>query len=144
MRGAFRWLSASIFALVVVQIGLAAVGAFDAIHKAEKASVGKKSVEDAFGAHAILGSLIVLLMLLLLLAAVAGGLGPGRVRFAGIVFGLGILQYVLGVVSPSVPALGFLHGINAVAIAVATGLLAHRTAREARAGAAPGPAASAA
>ncbi len=127
MQSSFRWLSASIFALVVVQMGLAGFGAFDSIHKADKTRIGKKTVEDAFGAHAILGSVIVLLMLLALIAAVAGRLGPARVRFAGVVFALGILQFILGAVSTSAPALGFLHGVNALAIIAATGLLAHRT-----------------
>lgn len=127
MRSVFRWLTAALFALVVVQVGLAGLGAFDTIHKAESAPVAKKPAEDAFGAHAILGSLIVLAMLVLLIAAAAGRLGGAKVKWSGAIFALGILQFVLGVVSPSVPALGFLHAVNALAIFVSTALLAHRT-----------------
>lgn len=127
MRSFYRWLTTILFALVVIQVGLAAYGAFDAIHKSESASIGKKTTEDAFGAHAILGSVIVLLMVVLLIVAAIGSLGDGKVRWAGAIVGLGIVQYVLGVASPSAPALGFLHGVNALAIFGATGMLAHRT-----------------
>jgi len=134
MRAAYRYLIAAIFALVVVQIGLAAYGAFDAIHKAESAPVRKKAAEDAFGAHAVLGSVIVLLMIVLLIVAAAGRMDIAKIRWAGIVAGLGILQFVLGVVSTSAPAVGFLHGVNAMAIFVVTGMLSHRTWRAERAG----------
>ncbi|HTR72860.1 MAG TPA: DUF6220 domain-containing protein [Solirubrobacteraceae bacterium] len=127
MRATFRWLTAIVFALVVVQVGLAAFGAFDAVHKSESAAIGKKTTEDAFGAHAILGSLIVLLMVVLLIVAAIGSLGDAKVKWAGAIVGLGIVQYLLGVVSTSAPALGFLHGVNALAIFVATGMLSHRT-----------------
>jgi heme A synthase len=127
VRNAFRWLTSVLFALVVVQVGLAGVGAFSSLHKAKKAPVSKKSVEDAFGAHGIVGTVIVLVMLLLLLAAVAGRLGDEKIRWSGALFALGILQFVLGVVSPSAPAVGFLHGVNALAICAVAALLAHRT-----------------
>lgn len=127
MRNAFRWLSAVLFGLVVVQVALAAFGAFDAVHKADKNSISKKAIENGFTAHGIVGSLIVLLMLVLLIVALAGRLGPEQTRFAGLIFGLGVLQYLLGVVSPSAPVLGLLHGLNALAIFATTGVLARRT-----------------
>jgi len=135
MRMAYRYLAATIFALVVVQIGLAAYGAFDEIHKSESAPVTKKAAEDAFGAHAILGSVVVLLIIVLLIVAAAGRMGVAKVRWAAIIAGLGILQFILGAVSTSAPAVGFLHGLNAVAIFVTTGMLAHRAWRSERAGA---------
>lgn len=133
MRAAYRYLIALIFALVVVQIGLAAYGAFDTIHKAESAPIAKKTTEDAFGAHAILGSVVVLLMIVLLILAAAGRMDVAKVRWAAIIAGLGILQFILGAVSTSAPAVGFLHGINAMAIFVTTGVLSHRTWRAERA-----------
>lgn len=137
MRTAYRYLIALIFALVVVQIGLAAYGAFDTVHKSEGASatVSKKAVENAFGPHAILGSVIVLLMIVLLILAAAGRMDMAKIRWAAIVAGLGILQFILGVVSTSAPAVGFLHGVNAMAIFVVTAVLSHRTWRTERAGA---------
>lgn len=138
MRNTFRWLTSVLFVAIVVQVGLAGYGAFAAIHKAEGASVSKKTIEDGFNAHAALGSLIVLVMILLLIVALAGGLGATSIRFSGILVGLGIVQLVLGIVSTSVPVLGFLHTVNALAIYAVSALLAHRAWTEHRkAGAAP-------
>lgn len=127
MRTAYRYLAATIFVLIVVQVGLAAYGAFDEIHKSESAPVAKKAAEDAFGAHAILGSLVVLLMIVLLIAAAVGRMDAAKVRWSATIAGLGVLQLILGAVSSSAPAIGFLHGLNALAIFAATGMLAHRT-----------------
>ena len=135
VRSTYRYLGAIIFGLIVVQIGLAAYGAFDEIHKSESAPVTKKAAEDAFGAHAILGSVVVLLMIILLIVAAAGRMDATKVRWAAIIAGLGILQFILGAVSTSAPAVGFLHGLNAVAIFVTTGILAHRSWRPGRASA---------
>lgn len=41
---------------------------------------------------------------------------PGAKKWAAIVFGLIVLQWVLGFVSFAVPGLGVLHGINALAV----------------------------
>jgi hypothetical protein len=127
VRSVFRWLSAILFVAVVVQVGLAGYGAFDAIHSANNTSVSKKTIENGFNAHAALGTLIVLLMLILLIVAAVGQLGPAAIRRSAEILGLGIVQMVLGIVSTEVPALGFLHTVNALAITGATGLLAHRT-----------------
>lgn len=126
VRSAFRWLTSVLFVAVVVQVGLSGYGAFQAIHKADNASVSKKTIEEGFNAHAALGTLIVLVMLILLIVALAGRLGPTYVKWSGAIVGLGILQLVLGVVSTSVPWLGFLHTVNALAIYAAAALLAHR------------------
>lgn len=146
MRTAFRWLTSVLFAAIVVQVGLAGYGAFDVIHKAEQASVSvpKKTIEDAFNAHAALGAIIVLLMLVLLIVSLAGGLGESHLKFSGGIFLLGILQFVLGVASTSVPWLGFLHAVNALAIYATVALLAHRVWTKDRASTAvPSPSASA-
>jgi hypothetical protein len=126
VRSAFRWLTAILFVAVVVQICLAAFGAFDAVHKAEHVSVSKKMIEDSFTAHAILGTVILLLMLIVLIVAAAGRAGPEQTRFAGVILGLGVLQLILGAVSTSAPVVGLLHGLNALAIFATTGMLAHR------------------
>ena len=144
VRNAYRWLSAILFAAVVVQVGLAAFGGFDAVHTADKVSISKKTIENGFNAHGALGALIVIAMLALLIVAAAGRVGPTQVRSAGGIFALGVIQYLLGVVSTSAPVLGLLHGLNALLIFSATGVLAHRTwtrggadARPARAPSAP-------
>ena len=58
-----------IFAAIVIQVGLAGYGAFDAIHKAKTAPIKLKALEDSFGAHAVFGYLVVLVMLLLFMVA---------------------------------------------------------------------------
>jgi len=127
MRAAFRWLTAVLFVAVLVQIGLAGYGAFHAVHAADKTSISKKTIENAFNAHVALGYLIVLAMLALLIVAAAGRLGKSNVQWSGGIVVLGILQAILGMASESVPAIGPLHTLNALAIFAAAGLLAHRS-----------------
>jgi heme A synthase len=141
MRSAFRWLTAILFVAIVCQVGFAGYGAFDAIHKAESGPISQKTLEDTFNAHGFLGTVIVLVMLVLLIVAAAGRVGERYVKWSGGIFLLGVLQAVLGAVSPSVPPLGFLHGLNALAIYAAVALLAHRVWTESRT-AEPSPAAS--
>lgn len=126
MGTAFRWLTSVLFAAIVAQIGFAGYSAFDVIHKAEKASLSKKTIEDSFNAHGALGPLIGLVMLALLIVSLAGHLGESHLKWSGGIFLLGVVQVILGVVSPSVPWLGFLHSVNALAIYAAVALLAHR------------------
>ena len=143
MRNAFRWLTSLLFIAVVVQIGFAGYGAFDVIHKAEKASVSvpKKTIEDTFNAHGAFGPIVIIIMLVLLIVSLAGRLGESNLKWSGGIFLLGILQFVLGVVSTSVPWVGFFHGVNALAIYAASALLAHKTWTEHRHSAAePAPA----
>src|SRR5271154_6263602 len=127
MRTGFRWLTAVLFVAVLVQVGLAGYGAFHAVHAADKTSISKKTIENAFDAHVALGYLIVLAMLVLFIIAVAGRLGKSNVVWCGGILVLGILQAVLGMASESVPAIGPLHALNALAIFATTGLLAHRS-----------------
>lgn len=142
MRSTFRVLTAVLFAAIVVQVGLAGYGIFNAIHKAKTAPIAQKALEDDLGAHAVFGYVVLLIMLLLLIVAAAGRLGPDERKRAAGIFLLGVLQVVLGAVSVSAPALGFLHGINALAIYAAAALLAHRTWTQDRAGAPAAPAAA--
>ncbi|MCW3067865.1 MAG: hypothetical protein JWL67_490 [Solirubrobacterales bacterium] len=125
MPAAFRWLTSILFAAIVVQVGLAGYGAFEAINKAEHTPVAKKAIEDGFNAHSALGSVILVVMLALLIVALVGRLGRNNVRWSAAVLLLGILQFVLGVVSTSVPWIGFLHTVNALALYAGSALLAH-------------------
>jgi Family of unknown function (DUF6220) len=127
VRTAFRWLTSLLFVAIIVQVGLAGYGAFNAVHKAEKMSISQKTVEDGFNAHVALGYVIVLIIVLLLIVAAIGRLGATSVRLSGGLLGLGVLQAILGMISESVPAVGALHTINALAIYAVSGLLAHRT-----------------
>jgi hypothetical protein len=126
MRLTFRCLTSVLFVAVVVQVALAAYGAFDALHKSKHAPIAHKTIDNAFNAHAALGYIIVIVMLLLVVVAAAGRLGPGPLWFAGGLLVAGIIQAILGSVSQNAPVVGVLHGINALVIYALSGLLAHR------------------
>jgi heme A synthase len=127
MRSTFRYLTSVLFVAVVLQVMLAAFGAFDAVHKSKHVPITRKTIDNGFGPHSVLGYVIVLVMVLLVITAATGGVGPGPLRMAGALLACGILQIILGVVSESAPVVGVLHGLNALAIFSLSGLLAHRT-----------------
>ena len=127
MRALFRLVAAVLFVAVIVQIALAAYGGFHAVHAAKHASISKKTIDNGFNPHISLGYIIVIVMIALLLIAVAGRLGQSSIRWSGVILILGVVQAILGSVSESVPAIGPLHGLNALAIFATTGLLAHRS-----------------
>src|SRR5712672_3375420 len=114
MRSVYRYLTSVLFVAIVVQVGLAGYGAFHAVHAADKHPVTKKTIENGFNAHGAVGSLIAVLLLLLLIVAAAGRLGSNWVKWSAGLFVLGVLQFVLGVASTSVPWLGALHTVNAL------------------------------
>ena len=133
MRTAFSYLTSVLFVAIVVQVGLAGYGAFNALHKAKHASVTKKTIENGFDAHAALGTIIVILLLLAFLLAAAARMGRPWVPWTGGLFVAGVVQLVLGAVSSDVPVLGFFHGIVALAIYAGVALLAHRAWTQTRA-----------
>jgi hypothetical protein len=142
MTNAFKYLTSVLFAAVVVQVALAGYGVFYTLRKANKAgSASKSAFEHGFHAHAILGTVILVVMILLVLAALAGRLGPAAVKFSVALLVAGILQMVFAAVGRSVPVLGFLHVVNALAIYAAAALLAHRAWTRGVSGAAPATAA---
>jgi hypothetical protein len=126
MRDVFRWFTAVLFVAIVAEIGFAGYGAFDAIHNAAQKAITKKAIQSGFDIHDALGSVIVLAMLMLLIVAATGRVGPTKLKWASVLAALGIVQAVLGSAT-SVPALGLLHGLDAIAIFVVAGMLAHRT-----------------
>jgi hypothetical protein len=127
MTDFFKYLTSILFAAVVVQVALAGYGVFYALHKAhDSGSVSNDAFEHGFNAHAILGTVILVVMILLLLAALAGRMGSTAVKFSAALLVAGILQMVFAELGRSVPALGFLHVVNALAIYAASALLAHR------------------
>jgi len=132
MRAAYRYLVAVLFVAILVQIGLAGYGAFDAIHAAAHHKVTKKTIESGFDIHGVVGVVIVAALIVLLLVAVLGRLGKRELRGAAALAVLGVIQALLGVVSTSVPALGFLHALNALALLGLAGWLSHKTWRELR------------
>jgi hypothetical protein len=128
MRDAFKYLTSLLFLGIVVQVGFAGYGVFHAIDKAGKdGSVTKKTIENGFDPHGLIGTVIVAVMLLLVLTALAGRLGPLYAKWSAGLLVLGILQLLFAYLgTKSAPVGGFLHGINALAIYAGAGLLAHR------------------
>ena len=127
MNNTFKHLTSILFGAVVVQVALAGYGVFYALHKANHAgSVSKQAFEHGFNAHAALGTILLVVMLLLVIVAAAGRLGPAALKFSVGLLALGILQMVFAELGRSVPALGFLHVVNALAIVAVAALLAHR------------------
>lgn len=133
VKAAFRYLTSVLWVAVVVQVALAAFGAFDAVHKSKHAPIAHKTIDNGFGPHALLGYIIVLLMIVLLVVGALGRVGRTPVRLAGGLVLAGIVQALLGVISENTPAIGVLHGMNALVIFSLSGLLAHRTWTVARA-----------
>jgi hypothetical protein len=128
MTNAFKYLTSVLFVAVVVQVALAGYGVFYTLRKANKdGSASKSAFEHGFNAHAILGTVILIVMILLVLAALAGRLGSAAVKFSVALLVAGILQMAFAALGRSVPVLGFLHVVNALAIYAAAALLAHRT-----------------
>jgi hypothetical protein len=127
MRDAFKYLTSVLFLAVVVQVGFAGYGAFNAIDKADKAkTVTKKTIENGFDPHGVVGTIVLVLMLLLVLAAAAGRLGTPFAKWATALLLLGLLQMLFAYLGTKSAPVGFLHGINALAIYALAALLAHR------------------
>jgi hypothetical protein len=130
MRTAFRIIATLTSLAVIVQVGFAGYGAFNAVDKADDAgSVTKTSLENGFDPHGVLGTIVVVLMLLLLIVALVARY---RIRIAGLLLALGIIQMLLAWGADGAAWVGFFHGINALAIAGIAGSLAGEEWRAAR------------
>jgi hypothetical protein len=123
LRATFKYLVALFLTGVVVQVGLAGLGAFHTVNKNDDGPIAKEKASDWFGPHAAVGYLLVLIALLLLIVAFAAREGRLR-RGAGLLFALMIVQVLLAWLGGGVWALGFLHPINALAIFVVSAMLA--------------------
>ena len=128
MREAFKYLTSLLFLAIVVQVGFAGYGAFNAIDKADKGkTVTKKTIENGFDPHGVIGILVIAVMLLLVLTAAAGRMGSLYVKWTVGLLVLGVLQMLFAALgTKSAPVGGSLHGINALAIYAGAALLAHR------------------
>ncbi len=124
MRTVYRYWSWLIFGLVIVQVGLAGYGAFYVANKVDDGTVNESKFEDGFGIHWLVGMLIVLLIIIGFFIALGGGIRGRRLRAAGLLVGLGILQIILAELGFAVPAIGFFHPVNALAIFALSGYIA--------------------
>jgi len=120
VKQTYRVLSGLIALGVVVQAMAIALGGFGVLHDVDNGLVVDKNFEPNFGQilHGIDGMYVipVLGLVLLIVSFFAAKSVPGAPKWAGIVFGLIVLQVALAFVAFGVPAIGALHGINAMAI----------------------------
>lgn len=125
MRTAYWAWSMILFAAIVVQVGLSGYGAFYAANKLEDegSTIDEDVFFEGFGAHAIVGYLVLIGALVLLVLGIAAGLGKWRLGRHGLLFGLLILQVLLAWFGFEVPAIGFLHPVNALLIVAISGMI---------------------
>jgi hypothetical protein len=98
------------------------------LNKAAFESGEKLFPEDVgFMIHALNGMFVMPVLGLLLLIVSFFAKVPGGVKWAGVVFGLVLLQVALGLLGHGIPALGGLHGLNALALFSAAIYAARRT-----------------
>jgi uncharacterized protein DUF6220 len=103
--------------LLVVQFFLAGLGAFKTVHD-------KKFNDSNFDPHAVLGDILVLLALIIAGIALVGRWSQFVTRVSLLLFGLMVIQSLLGSLGASDSAwFGALHGVNAMLIVGVTFLL---------------------
>ena len=130
MRTAFRIVASLASLSVIVQVGFAGYGAFNAIDKADHGhDISKKTIENGFDPHGVVGTIVIALLLILLILALVS---RHKVQVTGLLFGLGIIQMLLAWGGTSAAWVGFFHGVNALAIAGIAGSLAGREWQAAR------------
>jgi hypothetical protein len=146
MRAIYRVLALLIALSVVFQAAVLSYGWFQVLNEVGGGAVLDKNGERNVGhtLHGVFGVFIIPAMALLLLIVSFVAKIPAGVKWAGITFGVTVLQVLLAFVSFGVPVLGVLHGVTAFALAGVASIAA-RTVRTAPAPAtsdAPAPAAA--
>jgi len=133
MRAVYRFWARLIFVAVIVQVAAAGYGAFYAAHKVgekPKETLTNKQWDHGFGFHGILGSMIFLAGVLLFLFALAGRFDRKRVLLALALPVLVFVQILLAIIGGSVPAVGALHGANALVVVGFAAYLAREAHRQ--------------
>ena len=133
-----------VWALVIVlgvlaQIGAAGYGAFYAAHRLEddNSILTHKGWEHGFDFHGGFGTILVGGMIILLILGLIARLGRPAIWFPLALAIAGVIQILLAELGRSVPALGWLHPLNALLIAALAGNIAARQWRPAAAPPAP-------
>jgi hypothetical protein len=126
MRVVFRWWAVLVFVSVLVQIAFAGYGAFYVVDKADDApkTVTSHQVDHGFGPHSAWGYLVILLGIILVPIAFGARVDRSRKQLSVVIAVLLVIQFFLAVLGWSWAPLGFLHPLNAIAIAAVTGILA--------------------
>jgi hypothetical protein len=127
MRAAFKYLTSLLFLAIVVQVGVAAVGAFNALDKTDNGkTITHKQIENGFDPHGLFGTIVLLLILIVVIVAFVAKVDPMMKRVSSGLVVLGALQVLFAWLGTKSAPAGFLHGINALAIYGAAAVLAHR------------------
>ena len=120
MKQTYRVLAGLVALGVLVQAGSVAFGWFKTLNDLDSGalkSVGKNFEGNVGHAiHGVDGQVVipVIGLILLIVSFVAAKSVPQGRQWAGIVFGLIVLQVVLAFIGFGVPVIGALHGINAL------------------------------
>ncbi|MBB4745735.1 hypothetical protein BJY16_009194 [Actinoplanes octamycinicus] len=103
---------------VVVQLVAVAAAWFQVLSDVDDGGVFDNNTQNwGHALHSVVGGMVIpLLAVVLLVISFFAGV-PHGVRYALFVFGAVVLQVVLAFASYSVPGLGALHGLNALAVA---------------------------
>jgi len=128
MRATYRVLGHLIAGMVVVQAAAIALWVFGLLHwltdgdgNTVTSQLAEDRLEGVTGAMGItihsFGAIVVALLAIILLIVSFFAKIPGGVKWASFVFLAVLLQWIIAIVSFETPALGFLHGANALAIA---------------------------
>ena len=137
MKQVYRVLAFLVATGVVIQAASISYGMFALIKWIERGGTLDQSTEltpalggyTGFSWHATAGIFVLPFISLLFLISSFFAKVPGGIRWALIVFGVTVLQVALGIFSHSVAGLGWLHGINALALfgtAVMAGMRVNR------------------
>lgn len=131
MRQAYRVLASLVALGVVVQTASIALAWFVTLHDVENGLVYDKDYEGNLGhaLHGIFGMMIIPAIALIFFIVSFFAKVPGGVKWAGFVLLAVILQVALALISFGAPAVGALHGINALVVAGLAGAAASRAAQ---------------
>src|SRR4051794_22009558 len=125
MKQTYRVVSGLVALGVLVQAASVSFGWFEAISQVDKGLVidAKYQGNAGHALHGIVGMYVMPLLglILLIVAFFVAKAVPGARKWAGIVFGLILLQVALGMFAFGLPWLGALHGINALAVFATAG-----------------------
>lgn len=126
VRTAYRIWAALVFLAVVVQIGAAGYGAFNADNKADRTNaLTHKGFDHGFGFHSGFGYIVFIAGIVLLLLALGARLGKRSVLRALGVPVLVLVAIVLAVGGAHHPIVGIFHPVVAMLVFGLTGFLAH-------------------
>lgn len=126
MRSVYRVLAFVIAAEVVVQAAAIAFAVYGLGRWVEDGGTLDKTLLErddssvggaaGFAIHGVNGTMVVPVLALVLLVVAFFAAVPGGAKWAGAVFALVVVQAALGFVGQGVPAVGALHGANALVL----------------------------